>query len=93
VSASGGFVVGVDWRMLLYWLWSRTGEDRAIQGNIEPAALLAHWRELKPRVDDVLAQAGGRPGHIFNLGHGIFPDTQPDTVRRLVDYVHEKTAT
>lgn len=93
VAAAGGDVVGVDWRMPLDWFWSRIGEDRAIQGNLEPVALLAPWRELKPRIDDVLAQAGGRPGHIFNLGHGIFPDTQPDTVRRLVDYVHEKTAT
>ncbi|MFW6096530.1 MAG: uroporphyrinogen decarboxylase [Chloroflexota bacterium] len=91
VAACGGDVIGVDWRMPLDWAWSRIGYDRAIQGNLDPVALLAPWRELQPRTDDVLRRAAGRPGHIFNLGHGIFPDTSPDTVRRIVDYIHEKS--
>lgn len=91
VAACGGDVVGVDWHMPLDWSWAQIGYDRPIQGNLEPVALLAPWRELKPRIDAVLEQAGGRPGHIFNLGHGIFPPTPVENVRRLVDYVHEQT--
>ena len=64
------------------------GQDIAIQGILDPAALLAPWNELQPRVRRVLERAGGRPGHIFNLGHGVFPETPPDNVRRLVDFVH-----
>jgi uroporphyrinogen decarboxylase len=85
-------VVGVDWRMPLDWAWQQIGYDRAIQGNLDPVALLAPWRELQFRADRVLEQAGGRPGHIFNLGHGIFPNTPVENVRRLVDYVHERSA-
>ncbi len=68
------------------------GTDRPIMGNLDPVTLLAPWRELHFHVDDVLNRAGGRPGHIFNLGHGILPETPVDNVRRLVDYVHERTA-
>lgn len=92
VAEAGGDVVGVDWRMPLDWAWARIGEERPIQGNLDPVALLAPWRELQFRVEDVLRRADGRPGHIFNLGHGIFPDTRPDNVRRLVDFVHEQTS-
>lgn len=92
VAAAGGDVVGVDWRMPLDWYRQRIGDNRPIQGNLEPIALLSPWRELKYQVDQVLAAAGGRPGHIFNLGHGIFPNTPIDNVRRVVDYVHEQTA-
>jgi uroporphyrinogen decarboxylase len=92
VAACGGDVVGVDWHMPLDWCWEQIGHEQPIQGNLDPVALLAPWRELKPRIDSVLAQAGGRPGHIFNLGHGIFPQTPVENVQRLVDYVHEKTA-
>ena len=67
------------------------GYERAIQGNLDPAALLAPWRELRYQIDDVLDRATGRPGPIFNLGHGVLPDTPVDNVRRLVDYVHERT--
>lgn len=92
VAACGGDVISVDWRMPLDWAWGQIGYQRPIQGNLDPAALLAPWRELKFRIDDVLERAGGRPGHIFNLGHGIFPDTPVENVRRLVDYVHEKSS-
>jgi uroporphyrinogen decarboxylase len=92
VAAAGGDVVGVDWRMPLDWYWERIGTDRPIQGNLEPIALLAPWRELRYQIDAVLHAAGGRPGHIFNLGHGIFPSTPLDNVRRTVDYIHEQTA-
>jgi uroporphyrinogen decarboxylase len=92
VAASGGDVIGVDWRMPLGWFWERIGYDVPIQGNLDPALLLAPWRELRFQLDALLAEAGGRPGHIFNLGHGIFPETPVDTVRRVVDYVHEHTA-
>ncbi|MGH2545181.1 MAG: uroporphyrinogen decarboxylase [Ardenticatenaceae bacterium] len=91
VAACGGDVVGVDWQLPLDEMWARIGHDRALQGNLDPVALLAPWRELKVRIDDVLERAAGRPGHIFNLGHGILPDTPIENVARLVEYVHEKT--
>lgn len=91
VAAAGGDVIGVDWRMPLGWYWDQIGHNRPIQGNLDPALLLAPWRELKFQVDALLADAAGRPGHIFNLGHGIVPETPVDQVRRLVDYVHEQT--
>jgi uroporphyrinogen decarboxylase len=90
VADAGGDVVGVDWRLPLDAYWERLGFARPIQGNLDPAALLAPWWELAPRLDAILHQAGGKPGHIFNLGHGILPETSPDTVKRLVDYVHER---
>ncbi|MFQ5408627.1 MAG: uroporphyrinogen decarboxylase [Anaerolineales bacterium] len=89
VASCGGDVVGVDWRLPLDRAWEQIGHDCAIQGNLDPAALLAPWRELQPRIDDVLHRADGRPGHIFNLGHGVLPETPVDNVRRLVDYVHQ----
>jgi uroporphyrinogen decarboxylase len=91
VAACGGEVIGVDWRMPLAAAWAKVGEEKAVMGNLDPVALLAPWRELKFRVDQVLAGANGRNGHIFNLGHGILPDTPVDNVRLLVDYVHEET--
>ncbi|MGA2615470.1 MAG: uroporphyrinogen decarboxylase [Spirochaetia bacterium] len=90
VAQAGGDVVGVDWRLPLEAYWKRIGFERPIQGNLDPAALLAPWRELRPRIDAILDQASGRPGHIFNLGHGVLPETSPDAVKHLVDYVHEK---
>ncbi len=92
VAACGGDVIGVDWRLPLDMAWKKIGFDRAIQGNLDPVALLTPWPELKSRVDDVLNRANDRLGHVFNLGHGIFPNVPVDTVRRLVDYVHEKTS-
>jgi uroporphyrinogen decarboxylase len=92
VAACGGEVVGVDWRMPLDAFWSRIGPQRAIQGNLDPVALLAPWHELAPRIDAVLDSAAGRAGHIFNLGHGILPETSLDAVARMVDRVHERSA-
>lgn len=92
VAACGGDVIGVDWRLPLDMAWEMIGFDRAVQGNLDPVALLTPWPELKSRVDDVLERANGRLGHIFNLGHGIFPNVPVDNVRRLVEYVHEKTS-
>jgi uroporphyrinogen decarboxylase len=92
VAACGGDVISVDWRIPLDRAWQRIGFSKPIQGNLDPAALLAPWPELKVRIDDVLHRAAGRPGHIFNLGHGILPTTPVDNVRRLVDYVHTQTA-
>jgi uroporphyrinogen decarboxylase len=91
VAACGGDVIGVDWRMPLSAAWAKVGEKKAVMGNLDPVALLAPWRELKFRIDQLLAEVNGRPGHIFNLGHGIVPNTPVDNVRRLVDYVHEQT--
>ncbi|HEU5003073.1 MAG TPA: uroporphyrinogen decarboxylase [Actinomycetota bacterium] len=85
-------VVGVDWRIPLDAAWERIGPGRAVQGNLEPAAVLAPPEVLAQRVDDVLAAAAGRPGHIFNLGHGVLPDSPLDNLKLLVDRVHERTA-
>jgi uroporphyrinogen decarboxylase len=90
-AACGGDVVGLDWALPLDEAWERVGFERAVQGNLDPVALLAPWRELRVRIDDVLDRAGGRPGHVFNVGHGLTPDTPEDNVRRLVEHVRERT--
>jgi uroporphyrinogen decarboxylase len=92
VTACGGEVIGVDWRLPIDTYRKRIGADKAIQGNLDPVALLAPWRELKPRIDAILESAGSI-GHLFNLGHGILPETPVDSVARLVDYVHQWTGT
>jgi len=92
VARAGGDVIGVDWRRPLDEAWKAVGYERAIQGNLDPAALLAPWRELRYQIDDVLDRVAGRPGHIFNLGHGVLPETPIDNVRRLVDHVRARTA-
>ncbi len=92
VAACGGEVIGVDFRLPLNAAWRKIGSERAIQGNLDPMALLADWSELKYQVDCVLAEAGGRFGHIFNVGHGLHQTTPMENVKRLVDYVHERTA-
>jgi uroporphyrinogen decarboxylase len=89
---AGGDVIGVDWRIDLRTAWSRLGDQIAVQGNLDPVALVAPWDALKARAQRVLDQAGGRTGHIFNLGHGILLETPVDNVKRLVDFVHEYTA-
>ncbi len=84
-------VIGVDWRMDLAEVRRRLGPAKAVQGNLDPAALFAPAEDLKRQVAAVIEAAGAAPGHIFNLGHGIWQDTPPDAVARLVDYVHEYT--
>jgi uroporphyrinogen decarboxylase len=91
-AGCGGDVVGLDWHLPLDEAWARVGFERPVQGNLDPAALLAPWRELRERVDDVLDRAGGRAGHVFNVGHGLVPQTPVDNVRRLVEHVRERTA-
>lgn len=85
---AGGTVIGVDFRMPLGQAWKRIGYDRAVQGNLDPLLLLAPRKLAEQRALDVLAEAAGRPGHIFNLGHGIVPQTPVDTVKAVVDCVH-----
>lgn len=92
MSDAGGDVISVDWRVGLDDAWARVGFDRGIQGNLDPTRLLAGWPATEDGARDVLRRARGRHGHIFNLGHGVLPDTSPDLLRRLVDFVHEATA-
>jgi uroporphyrinogen decarboxylase len=89
MKAAGGSVIGLDWRIGLDEGWDLVGHDVAVQGNLDPAALFAPVPELKRRVRDVLRRAGGRPGHIFNLGHGILQNTPVESVKAVVDMVHE----
>lgn len=91
LAAAGGDVVGLDWRIPLDDGWARVA-DRAVQGNLEPAALLAPWEVVEREARDVLSRAAGRPGHIFNLGHGVLPETDPDALTRLVALVREAGA-
>jgi uroporphyrinogen decarboxylase len=92
MAAAGGDVIGLDWRVPLDQGWDRVGRDRGIQGNLDPALLLGPWARVEAAVDAILRAAGGRPGHIFNLGHGVLPETDPDALRRLRELVHERTA-
>ena len=89
---AGGDVIGADWRTPLDEAWERIGTDRAIQGNLDPTLLLGPLSRLFAGADDVLRRAGGRPGHIFNLGHGILPPTPVEHVQALARYVHQQTA-
>jgi uroporphyrinogen decarboxylase len=89
MKRAGGSVLGLDWRLPLDDGWKIIGHDRAVQGNLDPATLFAPLPEIKRRVHDVLRRAEGRPGHIFNLGHGILQRTPVDHVRAVVDMVHE----
>ena len=88
---AGGTVIGADWRTPLDEAWDRIGHDRAIQGNLDPTLLLGPLDRIFAATDDVLARAGGCPGHIFNLGHGILPTTPVEHVQALARYVHQKT--
>jgi uroporphyrinogen decarboxylase len=83
----------VDWRIGLDDAWERLGDDLAIQGNLDPAVLFAPVAEIERRAADILNQAAGRPGHIFNLGHGILTETPVEHVRRLAEFVHESSKT
>jgi uroporphyrinogen decarboxylase len=84
----GADVVGVDWRVPLDAARARLGGEVAVQGNLDPEAAFAPWPVLEAKVHEVLAANGGRPGHIFNLGHGVLPETDPDQLARVVDAVH-----
>ena len=92
MKEAGGNVIGLDFRIPLDQGWCLIGEDTAVQGNLDPVALFAPLPVLKQRVKDVLKRAGGRPGHIFNLGHGILHNTPVDHVRAVVEMVHECTS-
>ena len=89
MKESGADVIGLDWRIPLDEGWSRLDHRVAVQGNLDPVLLFADWKELKARAEDILRLANGRPGHIFNLGHGILPETPVDNVKNLARMVQE----
>jgi uroporphyrinogen decarboxylase len=93
MAVAGGDAIGIDARVPLDAGWERVGgpSQRAVQGNLDPSALLAPWEVVEREALDVLARAGGRDGHVFNLGHGVLPNTPVGTLQRLVDLVHERT--
>jgi uroporphyrinogen decarboxylase len=92
MRSAGADVVGVDWRVPLDVAWERIGHDAGLQGNLDPAACVAPWDTVERKARDVLRRADGRPGHIFNLGHGVLPETPPEHLKRLVELVHRETA-
>jgi uroporphyrinogen decarboxylase len=92
MADAGGDAIGVDHRLALDDAWSRIGRSRAIQGNLDPAALLAPWDTTAAKAREVLTAAGSRNGHVFNLGHGVLPDTRIEQLQRLVDLVHTESA-
>ena len=92
IAEVGGDVIGLDWRIALDEGWKLAGADRAVQGNLDPAALFGPWERIEAATRDILRRAAGRPGHIFNLGHGVMPKTNPDVLGRLREFVHAETA-
>ncbi|MCI0347237.1 MAG: uroporphyrinogen decarboxylase, partial [Chloroflexi bacterium] len=92
IAEAGGDVIGLDHRVSLDDAWRRIGHKRGVQGNLDAARLLAGWEPTRAGAQAVLDEAAGRPGHVFNLGHGVLPETDTDLLRRLVDLVHEQTA-
>src|SRR5207244_3293759 len=91
MAEAGGDVIGLDWRIALDRGWALVGDDRGVQGNLDPAVLLGPWERTEAATRDILDRAAGRPGHVFNLGHGVVPDTDPAVLRRLTQYVQEAT--
>jgi uroporphyrinogen decarboxylase len=89
---AGGDAIGVDWRVPLDRAWQRIGHDRAIQGNLDPSICLAPWEVVEREASAVLERAEMRDGHVFNLGHGVLPQTPVENLQRLVDLVHDRTA-
>lgn len=89
IAQTGGDVIGIDWRVRLDDAWKTVGYDRAVQGNLDPLVLLGDQKEIRKRVKEVLDQAAGRPGHIFNLGHGVVQQTPVENAIAIVDMVHE----
>jgi uroporphyrinogen decarboxylase len=88
LRAAGGEVIGVDWRIPIDEAWEQIGFDRAVQGNLDPTVLLGPTTRMFQQTDDILERIGGRPGHIFNLGHGVLPSTPVEHVQMLAQYVH-----
>ncbi len=92
MQETGAEVIGLDWRIPLDTGWKALGNKGSVQGNLDPVLLFADWKELKSRAEDILRQAAGRPGHIFNLGHGILPETPVDNVIALCAYIRDHSA-
>jgi uroporphyrinogen decarboxylase len=92
MADAGGDVIGIDHRMSLADAWQRLGPGRGVQGNLDSARILAGWDATEAGARTVLAEAAGRQGHVFNLGHGVLPDSDTGLLRRLVEYVHEETS-
>jgi uroporphyrinogen decarboxylase len=91
MASAGADVVGVDWRVPLDQATKRVGADVTVQGNLDPATVFAPWPAVAQRVREVLQAGRHAPGHIFNLGHGVLPDTDPDVLTRVVELVHHET--
>ncbi len=89
LARAGGDVIGIDWRLPLDDAWKVVGHDRAVQGNLDPAVLLSAWERVESDARRILALVDGRPGHIFNLGHGVLPETDPAVLTQLVELVGE----
>jgi len=89
---TGAEIIGLDWRIPLDHGWRSLGEKTGVQGNLDPVVLFADWKEIKPRAEEILRLAAGRPGHIFNLGHGILPETPVENVKILANFVQQHSA-
>jgi uroporphyrinogen decarboxylase len=92
MQETGADVVGLDWRIPLDEGWAKLDHRCAVQGNLDPATLFASWEHVSSAAEDILRRAAGRSGHIFNLGHGILPETPEQNVKELVEFVHERAA-
>jgi uroporphyrinogen decarboxylase len=92
LTAAGGDVIGLDWRIPIEHGWEIVGPERGVQGNLDPALLLGPWERVETSTTRIVEAVGGRHGHVFNLGHGVLPDTDPSVLGRLVDLVHERTS-
>lgn len=92
MAETGADVIGVDWRVTLHHARRQVGPGVAVQGNLDPVVCLADWPQVAAQTRRILHEAGGQPGHIFNLGHGVLPETDPGVLARLVEFVHKETA-
>lgn len=92
MAQAGGDVIGLDWRVHIDEAWERIGDDKAVQGNLDPALLLGPFGKIAERAGEIVRRVAGRPGHIFNLGHGVMPQASLENLQRLTDWVHENTA-
>jgi uroporphyrinogen decarboxylase len=92
LASAGGDVIGLDWRIPIDGGWEIVGPDRGVQGNLDPALLLGPWERAEAATTRILEAVAGRHGHVFNLGHGVLPDTDPAMLRQLVELVHERTS-